>query len=153
MQIVTSRFGTIEIAEESVIRMPEGMLGFGSARQFVLLEDRPNTAFKWLQAVDDPALAFIVVNPLEFFPTYEIELPDEQAASLELADGSDAVMLTTVTITGDGKITTNLLGPIIMNSRTLTAKQVVLQDDRFCAKHVICELPSVDSQPEAARAA
>ncbi len=153
MQIDTSRFGTIEIAEESVIRMPDGMLGFESATQFVLLEDRPNTAFKWLQSVDEPALAFIVINPLEFFPSYEVELPDEQAASLELEDSGDAVMLTTVTINGDGTVTTNLLGPIVMNSRTLTARQVVLQDDRFCAKHVVCELPGCGSQSETARAA
>lgn len=153
MQIDTTRFGTIEIAEESVIRMPDGMLGFESAQQFVLLEDRPDTAFKWLQAVDNSALAFIVINPLEFFPSYEIELPDEQAESLEVNDPGDAVMFTTVTIAGDGKVTTNLLGPIIMNSRTLNARQIVLQDDRFSAKHVICELPSVNSRPETAKAA
>ena len=84
MNIDTTRFGAIEIAEESIVRMPEGMLGFKSATRFVLLEDRPDTAFKWLQAVDDPALAFIVVNPMEFFPYYEIELSDEEAESLDL---------------------------------------------------------------------
>jgi flagellar assembly factor FliW len=146
MNIDTTRFGAIEIAEESIVRMPDGMLGFKSATRFVLLEDRPDTAFKWLQAVDDPALAFIVVNPMEFFPYYEIELSDEEAESLDLGDPSDAVMLTTVTVGTDGNVTTNLLGPVVMNSRTLQAKQMVLQDEQYSAKHKICELPSMDSQ-------
>jgi len=133
--------------------MPDGMLGFESVKRFVLLEDRPDTAFKWLQAVDDPALAFIVVNPMEFFPDYEIELSDKQAETLDLEDPSEAVMLTTVTIGSDGRVTTNLLGPIVMNSRTLQARQIVLQDDRYGSKHVICELPRVDSQPRQAEAA
>ena len=147
MNIDTTRFGTIEIAEESIVHMPEGMLGFESARRFVLLEDRPDTAFKWLQAVDEPALAFIVVNPMEFFPHYEIELTDEQAESLDLGDPCDAAMLTTVTIGNDGMVTTNLLGPVVMNSRTLQARQFVLQDERYGARHMICELPRMDSQP------
>lgn len=146
MNIDTTRFGTIEVAEESIIHMPEGMFGFESIRRFVLLEDRPDTAYKWLQAVDEPALAFIVVNPMEFFPYYEIELTDEQAESLDLGDPSDAAMLTTVTVDNDGMITTNLLGPVVMNSRSLTARQFVLQDERYGAKHTICELPRMDSQ-------
>ena len=144
MQIDTTRFGNIEIADESIVHMPERMLGFESSKSFVLLEDRPDTAFKWLQAVHDAALAFIVINPMEFFPEYEFELSDEQAESLDLVDPCDAVMLTTVTVRGDGKVTTNLLGPVVMNSRTLRAKQIVLQDDRYGSKHVICELPSPD---------
>jgi flagellar assembly factor FliW len=153
MKIDTTRFGNIEIAEESIVHMPDGMLGFEASKRFVLLEDRPDTAFKWLQAVDDPALAFIVVDPMEFFPEYEIELPDEQAESLGLGDPCDAIMLTTVTVGSDGKITTNLLGPVIMNCRTLRAAQIVLQDDRYKPKHVICELPRMESQPEQAKAA
>ena len=154
MKIDTTRFGEIEIAEESIVRMPDGMLGFESSRRFVLLEDRPDTAFKWLQAVDNPSPAFIVVNPVEFVPDYEIELSDEEAESLDLGDPCDAVMLTTVTIGNGGKVTTNLLGPIVMNSRTLHARQVVLQDDeRYGPKHTICELPRVESRPERAKAA
>ena len=153
MEISTTRFGDIEIAEESIVHMPGGMLGLEDWKRYVLLEDRPDTAFKWLQAVDEPSLAFIVIDPMEFFPDYEIELPDEQAESLELSDPCDAIMLTTVTVGGDGKITTNLLGPIIMNARTLRAAQIVLTDDRYTPKHVICELPIVEEQPEQAKAA
>jgi hypothetical protein len=34
-----------------------------------------------------------------------------------------------------------------MNSRTLQAKQIVLQDEKYGARHKICELPTMESQP------
>ena len=47
-------------------------------------------------------------------------------------------MLTTVTVDQDEKkVTANLLGPIVINSSTLAAKQVVLPDERSGTKHLI----------------
>jgi len=154
MVIETTRFGEIEVSEESVLHMADGMLGFQSCKWFVLLEDEPGTPFKWLQAVDDPALAFIVVNPIQFFPEYEIELADDDAESIGLQDPSDAELVTTVTVEKDGdRVTTNLLGPVVINSRNLQAKQVVLQDDRYGTKHVIGAKAGTDATLDAARAA
>lgn len=140
MQTETTRFGTIDVKEESIVRIDKGMLGFENCKRYVLLEDKPDTAVKWMQSVDDPSVAFMVINPNEFFPEYEIELTDEQAQSLDLTDPSESAMFTTVTMArGEGKVTTNLVGPIIMNLRTMKARQIVLQDDRYCTKHIIGE--------------
>ena len=148
MRIETTRFGAIEVKDESIVHMSEGMLGFEHCTRYALLEDRPDAAFKWMQAVDDPAVAFIVINPVDFFPDYEIELTDEQAESLDLRDASECVMFTTVTVDQDeGKATTNLLGPIVMNVRTLQARQIVLQNDRYCTRHVIGEKTKTDAAP------
>ena len=141
MKIETTRFGTIKVDDGSIIEMPEGMLGLERIKRFVLLEDDPGSAYKWLQAVDEPSVAFIVVNPLDFFPDYDVELTDEQAETLGLEDASDAVMFTTVTLDRGAKtLTTNLLGPVVINARTLRAGQIVLDDgrDRYATKHVIC---------------
>jgi flagellar assembly factor FliW len=63
-------------------------------------------------------------------------------------------MLTTVTICREaGKVTANLVGPIVMNTRTLVAAQFALQDDRYCTSHVIGEKQSVESGAELAKAA
>ncbi|HET6456289.1 MAG TPA: flagellar assembly protein FliW [Armatimonadota bacterium] len=154
MQIETTRFGVIEIAEDSILSMPDGMLGLNGFRRYVLLEDRSNTPFKWLQSVENPAMAFIVINPVVVFPDYDIDLTDEQADSLDLKDESEAIVLTTVTAAReDGSVTTNLLGPIVINSRTLQARQIILQDDRYCTKHAIAEKPFVEQDSVAARAA
>ena len=154
MLIQTTRFGEIEISEESILTMPDGMLGFKSCKQFVLLEDRPDTPFKWLQAVDDPSLAFVVVNPMEFFPDYDFDLSDGDAGVLQIDDPADATVLTTVTVDKEQEcVTTNLLGPVVINSSNLLAKQVVIQDDRYGTKHVIGDKAHADTTLEAARAA
>jgi flagellar assembly factor FliW len=154
MLIETTRFGEIDVAEKSIMHMPQGMLGFESCKRFVLLEDRPDTPFKWLQAIDDPKLAFVVIDPTEFFSDYEFELTDEDADSLDLKDSTDAAIVTTVTIDGENdKVTTNLVGPVVINSRTLTAKQIVLQDERYGTKHVIGRKTQANTTFEAAIAA
>jgi len=138
MQIETTRFGTIEVERQLVIDMPGGMLGLERCKRFTLLEERPESAYKWLQSLDDPAVAFIVVNPIEFFPDYEAELTDEQAKTLELMDPSDAVLLSTVTVGRErNQVTANLAGPVVINARTLRARQIVLEDDRYSTKHII----------------
>lgn len=143
MKIETTRFGTVEVSEDSILKMPDGMLGFPSCKRYVLLHDGTNTPFKWLQAVDDPALAFIVINPTDFFPDYEIVLNDDQVALLDIKEAIEAVMLTTVTVDKEnGRITTNLLGPIVINARTLQARQIVLDDERYGTKHIIGKIPS-----------
>jgi len=154
MIINTTRFGEIEVSDASVLHMAEGMLGFEWCKRFVLLEDKPNTPFKWLQAVDDPAVAFIVINPMEFFPDYEVELADDEAEMLGITNAEDAAVVTTVTIDkNEGCVTTNLLGPIIINSHDLKAKQIVLNDDKYGTKHVIGQKDSKDATLQACKAA
>lgn len=138
MQIETTRFGTVEVESQLIIEMPAGMLGLERCKRFTLLQEQRESAYRWLQSLDDPALAFIVVNPLDFYPDYEAELSDEQAESLGLTSPADAVLLCTVTVGRErGEITINLAGPIIMNARTMRARQIVLEDERYSTKHVI----------------
>ena len=138
MRVDATRFGIIEVDQQSVIEMPAGMLGLEDSTRFVLLEDQQDSAFKWLQSLDDPALAFIVIDPMDFFADYDVELNDEQAESLDLSDPADAVTLTTVTVTREqGQVSANLAGPIVINASTLRARQIVLEDERYTTKHVI----------------
>jgi flagellar assembly factor FliW len=138
MNAETTRFGTIEVKEQSIIRMPEGMMGFPQCTDFVLIEEQNEGAFKWFQSLNDPGVAFIVINPLDFIGHYEFELADDEAERLGIGDQDDAAVLTTVTINrAAGTVTTNLAGPIVMNSRTLLASQIVLSDDRYTTSHVL----------------
>ncbi|MCL6630936.1 MAG: flagellar assembly protein FliW [Armatimonadetes bacterium] len=138
MQIETTRFGTIEVSEQSILHMADGMIGFEDYKRYVILEEKPDTPFKWLQAVDNPALAFVVINPMDFVADYEIDLDQEQTEALDLRDPCEAGVLTTVTISKDnGLVTTNLLGPIVINSRTLQGRQIVLQSEKYGIKHMI----------------
>jgi flagellar assembly factor FliW len=50
MRIQTGRFGTFEVDDEDPIHFPQGMIGFPSEKQFVLLRHRDDSAIGWLQS-------------------------------------------------------------------------------------------------------
>ncbi len=132
MKITTTRFGVIEIDDSSVIRMLRGPIGFEDYKNYCLIQHRPDTSFRWLQSVDEPSLAFVVVDPSQLFEDYNIELSDADAEALHLKRAEDALVLTIVTIGEGGKeITVNLAAPIVINANELIAMQVVLQDGRY----------------------
>jgi flagellar assembly factor FliW len=85
LTIESSRFGTLEIAHDAVIEFPTGLVGLGG-RRYTILSPDPESPFRWLHSVDDPALALPVTNPLAFFADYEIELSDADVARV----GADA---------------------------------------------------------------
>jgi len=157
MRIDTTRFGVVEIDDSSIIRMPRGPLGFEDRTSYCLIQHRPDTSFRWLQSTEDPRLAFVVVDPSEFFSDYEIELTDADVERLSLESAEDAMVLVIATVAENGaEVTVNLLAPIVINSKNLVGMQVVLQDNRYSVKHPLatqskgdCSQETADSHPAA----
>jgi len=140
MVVQTTRFGSIEVDGKSILTMKRGLLGFEQAKRFCLIQHKPAMPFKWLQSIDMPDLAFVVIDPSQFFADYEIEISDADSQVLDLDDPEQAVILTTVTIKPDEpRVTTNLAGPIVINAKTLIGMQIVLEDDRYGTQHVITD--------------
>jgi|YNPNPStandDraft_1061719.scaffolds.fasta_scaffold00001_11 flagellar assembly factor FliW len=136
MKIDTTRFGVLEVDDDSVVSMPRGPLGFEDNTEFVLIQHRPDTKFRWLQSTADPALAFVVIDPSDFFADYEFEISDADAEKLNLDSADDALVLAIVTISEGGKeVTANLAAPVVINSKELVGMQIVLQDGRYSVKH------------------
>jgi len=150
MRINTQRFGEIEIDPGTVIEMAVGPFGFETLREFCLIEHAPDCDFRWLQSLSDPGLAFVVVDPMQFFPDYEVEINDDDARDLDLESPSDAAVLSIVTIPGEiGETSVNLLGPIIINAASRKAKQVILQNDAYMMRHRLLDSPALARPPAA----
>lgn len=142
MHVETTRFGPLEIDESAVIHMERGLLGFEQYRRYVLLQTDDNPLFRWLQSVDEPALAFVVADPLQWFPAYEVNLSDEDAAALGIEGPDDAGVCTIVTLPPRlEEMTANLAGPIVINVRTRRAAQIVLDDPRYHTRHRLIAAP------------
>lgn len=110
------------------LRVEGGLPGFPGATRFVLVQwGGDDSPFSLLRCLDDPDLSFVVVPPAVFFPDYEPELDDEVVEVLDLRTADDALLLAIVTL-GDSvaDATANLLGPVVVNRRTLAATQAVL---------------------------
>jgi flagellar assembly factor FliW len=125
VQFETSRFGALEVAEDKVIRFPAGVLGFPQVKRYVLL-DYGDTPVKWLQAVDDPDVAFIVMEPRILVQDYAITLDVTTRQALQLDTEEDLAILAIVRVE-KGQVLANLKGPLLFNSRLKIGIQAVLE--------------------------
>lgn len=153
MKIQTSRFGEISIPEEKLIHLPDGILGFEQSHSYVLLEhDSEGTPFKWLQAADDPNLAFIVIDPNLVADNYSVQLDDEAARQIGCADasGEDFAMMAIVNIPKDEpiKMTVNLRAPILVHLSQRRGWQVILPDEAYPIRHRIFPDEADATDPE-----
>lgn len=125
----STRFGELEVPATSVINFPFGIIGFPSDHRFVILEHNP--PFSWLQAVENPSLAFVVVNAAEFGDSYVFDLPiGDRHLNLEADD--EVAVINLVSVRSDPTLSTvNLKAPVIVNLKNMTARQIVLDDSRF----------------------
>jgi flagellar assembly factor FliW len=124
MLTVQSRlFGTLQVAPEACIRFPRGIPGFWEEREFVLLPAGADGLF-WMQSLRQPALAFFAVDPFKFLPDYAPALPPE-------CDGQEVALLALVTLPRGrgGRCTINVKAPIVIDLRSSTARQEILEDD------------------------
>lgn len=115
----------VTIKSENVIHLPGGLLGFERIKKYVLLSNPDEAPFLWLQMLDDPNLAFLVVSPCVVVADYKPEISEEDTEFLGLQSPQDALVFNIVTIQPDGPASVNLKGPIVLNRFTLVGKQVV----------------------------
>lgn len=139
MQVRTTRFGSVEIAEDRVITFPKGLLGFSEHTRFCLLEPQEDSAFFWLQSLDDPTLAFVVTDPSFFVPEYSVPIRAEQLAGLEMSRLEDAQVFVIVNKV-ESQLTGNLQGPLVVNTMTREGEQMVLAEKRWTTRHPLIKV-------------
>ena len=141
MQLQTTRFGSVSVDPEHVMTFPQGMLGIGEggAARFALLQSDDWGPFYWLQSADDPAVAFLVVDPALFFKDYQVLIREETQADLDLADAKDGQIMVICNRAGDW-LTGNLLGPLVINTRTHLAQQIVLTEKKWTCRQPLVRL-------------
>ena len=108
------------------VRMPLGILGFEQIKDYLLLANPAEKPFAWFRVADNNALAFVVIDPFIVLPDYTPNIPEADVDFLELKDPGETLMLGIVTIHGHNRATMNLKGPIVINRRTQTGKQVII---------------------------
>ena len=115
----------LEKAGECLIEMPLGLLGFERFKRFTLSAHPEEEPFLRLHVLGEPDLAFLVLSPFVVDPTYQPELADEDARFLDLQGPEDTLIVGIVTVRNAQHASINLKGPIVLNRRTLKAKQVI----------------------------
>ncbi len=139
MKIRTKPYGEIEVNEKQKVRFPEGIIGFSDIHDYFLLDSREGP-FYWLQAKEDPDLAFLLIDPRLFMPDYSLEVDDDDLKSIGIETGDDVLDFAIVTVPEDHmKISANLMGPIVIHRKSHMAKQFISTNDDYTVKHYILE--------------
>lgn len=155
MQIETIRFGTIDIENEAVIHFPLGLLGFETRQRYVLVDDPEASPMRWLQSLEEPALAFLIVEPGMLFPDYVVAVSDDDQAFLSLSgtateagvDGGPVVACLVAIPEDPQEMTINLMGPLVINLQGRLGKQVVMHDGGYSPRHRL--IPDTSGAAEA----
>jgi flagellar assembly factor FliW len=123
--------------EVKQLSFPAGLPGFPELQRFALqkwVED-PEMPYSLLVSLDEPNIRFLVAPPEVFFPDYTFEMSDADAAGLELASADDALVLVFITVPEQPTdATANLLGPVVINTKTLVGAQIVLAESGMPTK-------------------
>jgi len=137
MIIETTRFGSMEIDEQKIIKFRPGLLAFEDLSDYALIDIAENRDFKWLQSIKEPDLSFLLVDPFIANPDYRVELQAEMMEKLNIAQAEDVLIYTIVTVPAGGfkESTTNLVGPLVINWREKKGVQVVLEKDGLDVKY------------------
>ena len=121
----TTEKGRLGDGDRCLIQMPLGMLGFEQCKRFSLHADPAEEPFLWLEAAANAKLAFLAISPFVVVPNYRPEISDEDVRFLGLERPEDALIFNIVTVRGPQQATLNLKGPIVLNRKTLIAKQII----------------------------
>ena len=138
MKIKTLRFGELEIDESQIFKCRMGLPGFASMKSFVIIEQEEHYPFKWMQSVDDAAVAFILADPLLFYPTYCAEIPRSELSIIHPEKEQDLALSVIMTITEHThEISANLCAPLIFNLANHQGMQYVLSDRKYPVKYYL----------------
>lgn len=133
MKAATRLFGEIEIDESKIITFEDGIIGFPDMKKFTLIfdeekEGRPSISC--LQSMDEPEIAFPVMDPLFVCETYNPSVEEELLKNLGTIKEDNLYVLVTVTVPQNIKeLAVNLKAPIVINTDTRKASQIIVEDD------------------------
>jgi flagellar assembly factor FliW len=135
MKIETYLFGAVEVSPEKVINFPNGLVGFEASKRFMLAheEGKENPASYTLQSLDEPTLAFQIVDPTTLGFNYELALSDAENALLQSPSPEDVVVMQVLfkaNEDGKGAITPNLRAPLVINTKARVGLQKVMENMR-----------------------
>lgn len=143
MNLHSTRFGEIEVADEQVIQFTHGLPGFPQEKKFAILPGPSDTSFLYLQSAQNADLTFILLDTFAVYPEYAFQLDDAIAQELQLSAENPPVIYNIVTVPEKPEeMTVNLAAPLVINGSKGWGMQVILNDTGYSTRHRIFAAPS-----------
>lgn len=149
MQLDTTRFGRIDVAEDSILTFTQPIIGFQQFRRFTLMPGDDESGLKWLQSTDAGDLAFILMDPRMVMPGYRVKLGRHELDELAVQSEGELEAYTLVVVPSDAeKIRTNLKAPILINRAQRLAKQTILENSDYPVRFELHQAQAGASSPQ-----
>jgi len=128
-RVRTDLFGPLHLADEQIVHFDDGVPGFAQCKRWVLI-DGAKGGTAWLQSADNPALAFLLVDPFVVFEGFTADVGPHEVRRLGAIDPSQLAVFSIVTLPQKGQddATANLQAPVVINVRSRKGAQVLLGD-------------------------
>lgn len=129
MIIKTSRFGKVEIDPEKFLHFPNGIPGFEQTKSYFLIEYKEGK-FNWLQAVNNPDLAFIVCDPAFLALHYDVPSSIQQKIGVSCKD--ELAILVIVRVDRKNKKVLPLVhAPLVFSTKSRQGMQWILDQNEI----------------------
>lgn len=141
----TLRFGEIEIDEGNILTFNDGLPGIEECKRFVVLELEEGSPILWMQSVDRKEISLPVADSFQLNPDYVFDIGDSEIGILGLKGISDVRVLNVLVIPEKiDEMTANFAAPIVINTRTGQAMQIILPSGNYGVRtpvfHDICRV-------------
>jgi flagellar assembly factor FliW len=148
IEIETKYFGRIAPDAGLVFEFPLGLPAFERERAFLAIELPRTAPLIMLQSISTPDLCFLTLPISEVHPGYHVQISAEDRSILgldELNDGPagpDLAVLALVAVGKDGRISVNLMAPVVVNRANRRAVQSVRWDGAYSHEHPLSPPPA-----------
>ena len=144
MNVKTRLFGEIDVADDKIVDMLGGLIGFETLKKFTLINEESEDDGKgvmWLQSLEDGDLALPTMDPTIVRSSYTPSIPEEILKGLGDFDKDEYLVLVTLTVPKKIEdMSVNLKAPIIFDVNTLRACQVIIDDEDCPVKYPIYDI-------------
>lgn len=140
MKFDTTRFGQIDVKPEDILIFPDGPLGFPDCTRFTFIDEERAAPFRMLQSLDNPALAFVVVDPLMARPDFQFDVTMDDLKLIKAENTDNLLVYAIVTMNRNiHEVTINLQGPLVINPTQKLGHQFVLIDTEYTTREKLLQ--------------
>lgn len=153
MQLHTKDYGVIDYEEKDLFHFPDGLFGFSEVQHYLplCLNEEEDSTILLLQGVENPEVAFVVINPFSLDPDYAPNLNEEELTYLGVKDAEELSYYVTCVLQADYlDNTVNLKCPLVINPENHKGMQVILEASGYEYKHTLGSFESVQAKQKAA---
>jgi len=142
-----AKFGEVSVGRDEILTFPTGLPGFERCRRYGLVALEEEAPFLRLLSMDNPSVGFVLLNPLLVWADYDPQIGKEDLEALEITSSEELAIYCILTLSPlPQRVTANLKGPILINTRIQQARQMILVDERYHTKHSILAAGQASSQ-------